>query len=210
MAAARDGVYIWVTWVSKVMAGEQSCEWASWFKAHNTYAKLPSDFNQAGWTIEHTRKLRELQVERRKLGEQVSVEAANSIKYCLSNTVTLAGKPDLIGVAKSGATIFDVKTGQPKTSDSVQVMIYMHLVPLVIPRYSGTRFAGCVVYNENRVVIPPEAIDATFLDNFRYFLDIIGGVEEPLKSPSATECRFCDIPKSECAERYVEIANTSV
>ena len=69
----------------------------------------------------------------------------NSIEYSFSKTVALAGKPDLIAVRKSGATICEVKTGQPKTSDSVEAMIYTHLIPLVIPRFHGTRFAGFIV-----------------------------------------------------------------
>jgi len=34
MATKRDGVFVWITWLARVMAGEQNCEWASWFKAH--------------------------------------------------------------------------------------------------------------------------------------------------------------------------------
>lgn len=34
MAMARNSPYVWVTWLTKILAGEQSCEWASWFKAH--------------------------------------------------------------------------------------------------------------------------------------------------------------------------------
>jgi hypothetical protein len=29
MAAKRDGVFVWITWLARVMAGEQNCEWAS-------------------------------------------------------------------------------------------------------------------------------------------------------------------------------------
>ena len=34
MATKRDGVFVWITWLARVMAGEQNCECASWFKAH--------------------------------------------------------------------------------------------------------------------------------------------------------------------------------
>jgi hypothetical protein len=198
----RDGVYIWITWLSKVMAGEQNCEWASWFKAHKTYAKLPNNFDLMAWSIEHTKRLRELRLERQKIGETVSVEGENSIRYVAPEGIVVAGKPDLIATSKTETTVYDVKTGQPKTSDSVQVLIYMYLIPLSVEKYRGISPSGCVVYAENRVVIPPTAVDEKFKEQFGYFLNIIGGKEETLKVPGANECRFCDIPLSECAERH--------
>src|SRR5882672_10919193 len=119
------------------MAGEQSCEWASWFKAHKTYTKLPSDFDVTAWSIKHTRRLRELRIERQKVGETVFVEGENSIRYVAPTGIVLAGKPDLIANARGEITIYDVKTGQPKTSDRIQVMIYMYLIPLAIEKYRG-------------------------------------------------------------------------
>ena len=63
MATKRDGVFVWITWLSRVMAGEQNCEWASWFKAHyEKYDKAPSDFDTAKWNIEHTLQLRRLRI----------------------------------------------------------------------------------------------------------------------------------------------------
>lgn len=202
MAEARTGVYIWTTWLSKVMAGEQSCEWASWFKAHNLYDKLPSDFT--AWAIKHTKRLRELHLERKKLGEQVSVEGENSFKYVTPAGVTIAGKPDLIASSDTQVRIYDIKTGQPRTSDNIQVMLYMNFVPLTVPRYRGVSPSGCVVYAGARMEIKPAAVNTEFKQNLEYFLDIIAGAEPPIKSPGPHECRFCDIPKQECPERYEE------
>ena len=207
MAESRNGVYVWITWLSKVMAGEQSCEWASWFKAHMTYTKLPNDFDITAWTIEHTKRLRELRLERQKAGDEVFVEGENSIKYVSPKGITVAGKPDLIALSGKAATVYDVKTGQPKTSDTIQVMIYMYLVPLTIQKYRGVALTGHVVYKDNRVNIPSKAIDAKFKEQFAYFLDIVGGLDEPEKVSGPSECRFCDIPKSECSERYEVPAN---
>ena len=34
MAQPRaTGPYVWVTWLPRLLSGESSCEWASWFKA---------------------------------------------------------------------------------------------------------------------------------------------------------------------------------
>ena len=43
--------------------------------------------------------------------------------------------------------------------------------------YAGTRPVGCVVYNDSKVVIPPGAADAKFIDAFEYFLGVIAGLE---------------------------------
>ena len=48
MARKRDGPYVWVSWITKLLAGEVNCEWAPWFKAHHTYQKVPSDLWAAG------------------------------------------------------------------------------------------------------------------------------------------------------------------
>jgi len=210
MATKRDGVFVWITWLSKVMAGEQSCEWASWFKAHHeNYDKAPSDFDTAKWNIEHTRRLRELQLERRKLGERVFLESENAIRLTLPSGVVIAGKPDLITLPDGQPptlrvwppTIYDVKTGRERCSDRIQVMLYMHLAPQAIPAYGGTRPAGCVVYNDSRVDIPAKAVDQKFIEAFEYFLGVIAGLEPALRVPSRNECRFCDIARTECPER---------
>src|SRR6266480_3870274 len=47
----------------------------SWFKAHyENYDKAASDFDTAKWNIDHTRRLRQLRLERSKLGERVFIE----------------------------------------------------------------------------------------------------------------------------------------
>lgn len=202
MATKRDGVFIWITWLAKVMAGEQACEWASWFKAHfEDYAKVPSDFDTAKWKIEHTRKLRELRLERLKSGEQVFLEDENQIRFTAPSGVVVVGKPDLISVGNGLTTIYDVKTGQQRASNEIQVMLYMHLLPQSVAAYKRTRPRGCVAYNDARVEIPAEAIDEAFVKNFEYFLGIVGSAEPAMKAPSRAECRFCDIPKAECPER---------
>jgi len=194
--------FIWITWLSKVMAGDQSCEWASWFKAHHeNYDKAPSDFDTAKWKIEHTRKLRDLRMERLKPGERVFVESENEIRYEALPGVVVMGRPDLVAVKSGRPKIYDVKTGQQKASNEIQVLLYMYLLPQAVPAYCGTRPSGCVVYNESRVEIPPEAVDEAFTKNFKYFLDIIASLEPAMKVPSRNECRYCDIAKTECPER---------
>ena len=48
MATLREGgPYIWPTWLPKLLAGLDSCEWKIWFQVHHdgrSWDKLPSDF----------------------------------------------------------------------------------------------------------------------------------------------------------------------
>ena len=58
MPDSRSSPYICVTGLSKLLSGEASCEWASWFKAHyerGSYSQIPSTFDQATWHLNHTR-----------------------------------------------------------------------------------------------------------------------------------------------------------
>ena len=55
MPQRRARPYIWATWLPRLLTGENSCEWAIWFKAHyRDWTKEPSDFNQADRLIRHT------------------------------------------------------------------------------------------------------------------------------------------------------------
>ena len=58
MAQLRaTGPYVWVTWLPRLLSGESSCEWASWFKAQHqgySWARMPSDFDRTSWMMNHT------------------------------------------------------------------------------------------------------------------------------------------------------------
>lgn len=205
MATPRKEPYVWVTWLAKLMAGEKGCEFSSWFRTRHIYDKLPSDFDVAAWTIEHARQVRELRIERLRAKETVYVGNANAFTCQPRPGVTLAGRPDLIGdCLLANPIIYGVKTGRPKTSDVIEIIIYMHLLPLAVQRYGGTEFNGCLVYGDDRHIrIPASSLDDAFITNFEYFLDVIAGEVAPPKAPSALECRSCDIPSSECPERFV-------
>ena len=55
MPQRRENPYIWATWLPRLLTGENSCAWAVWFKAHHqNWTRVPSDFNQAQWLLNHT------------------------------------------------------------------------------------------------------------------------------------------------------------
>src|SRR5262249_42862814 len=163
MPTPRTTPYVWVTWISGLLSGEKSCEWAAWFKAHNTYAKRPSDFDFPAWKIDHTSLLTTVRDEYRAKGFAVTVEEQNSIK--LEGKVgTLAGKPDLIATKGDSVVVIDTKTGQPRASDTAQVMVYMWALPLARPNlFKNKRIDGVVAYRINRGVILADEVDDQFI-----------------------------------------------
>ena len=81
MPLPRENPYIWVTWLAKLLAGESSCEWSAWFRAHyQDWAKPPSDFNQAQWMLDHTALVNQARESREKLGYTVFTENQNSFR----------------------------------------------------------------------------------------------------------------------------------
>jgi len=64
------------------------------------------------------------------------------------------------------------------------------------------------VYRDQRVVIPATAVNASFIANFDYFVELITNGPAQ-KAPSQCECRFCDISSADCPERVdlVQIAS---
>lgn len=212
MTTPRDRNYAWVTWISRVMAGEKSCVWASWFRTHHQgYARVPSDFNEAQWKMEHTRQLSDLVAERREAGDAVQVEAQNRFRYELPSGIALAGTPDLVATSGDGKiTVYDVKTGQPRASDQVQVMIYMYCLPRCRPDYRDVRLEGCVVYKTHSVPIPATTVDERFEENLHHYLVILDAETPALRVPSEGECRFCEITAEDCSERIETGPTTQV
>ena len=97
----RDFPYIWATWLTKLLTGENSCEWAVWFKAHHrNWDKIPSDFNQTEWMLNHTALLNDQKSHWEARGDDVRVEAQKVFRL-QGRTATLAGKPDIIVVRDS-------------------------------------------------------------------------------------------------------------
>ena len=98
LAQRREHPYIWASWLTRLLTGENSCEWAVWFKAHHQdWTKVPSDFNQAQWMLNRTSLLNEQKTQWEARGQDVYVEGQNSFRL-RGQSATLAGRPDLIVV----------------------------------------------------------------------------------------------------------------
>ena len=203
MTVQRDGPFVWVTWLSKLMAGEVRCQWSPWFRTHYTeYTRAPSDFQLATWTAEHTQLLDELSKKRSANNETIYTEDQNKFRVRRSSGLVISGKPDLIAIDKSShCIVYDAKTGNPKQSDIIQVMLYMMFLPFSA-LYRGKELGGCVVYKDGSSSdIPVNTIDEAFQKNVTYFLDILASSDPPKRLPGSTECRFCDITDEDCQDR---------
>ena len=203
MPTTRSSPYIWVTWLSKLLSGEASCEWASWFKAHyerGSYSQMPSTFDQAAWHVNHTRLVNRVLDRFEAEGRSVSVEAQNQFTL-VGRVATVGGRPDIIAVSGDSVTVCDAKTGQPRISDQVQVMAYMYAVPLAFPDYKGMPVGGLVIYEDHEVAIPPEAVDGPFKTDMVDLIHKLSSDEPARKVPSGPECGFCDITAEDCPER---------
>ena len=202
----RDGPYVWVTWLPRLLVGEGSCEWAGWFRAQHegsTWQKAPSNFDLAAWQIEHTALLGRVREELESEGNVVFTEAQN--RFALRGaSATLGGRPDLIAVSGGSGTIIDVKNGEPSLSHRVQVLVYMYAVPRALRHHAGISFSGKVVYTDHEESIPASEVDQTFVDNLGQLIRRLGSTTSARKVPSRSECRFCDITTQDCPERAAE------
>lgn len=212
MKQKRDKVYIWVTWLTGLISGDKQCEYASWFKAHHQYDKKPSDFNLTVWNIKHNQLVHKCRDELEEKDYTVTLEDQNPFKLVLPEGITISGKPDIIAIEKMFAEheadethsvylIADCKTGRPKNSDLVQVMLYMIFIPECIEKYKDVRFDGEVVYTNDKVPISQTEIDSDLKKVVWDLIKRVGDDKPCRKVPSYSECRWCDISKENCPER---------
>lgn len=189
--------YIWVSWITGLLAGTSKCQWSAWFKAHYHYAKRPEENtgNLAQWNRDH-REMVDARVNlMRADGWEVRVETDNAFKI-EGRTATLAAKPDIVGVRGIEARVIDEKSGQPRDSDPWQVKVYMWGLPLVSPFKA---IDGEVQYRGHIVEIKAAELTEDAVKSITGTLSLVGGPEEPPRTPSLDECRFCNI--ADCPDR---------
>jgi hypothetical protein len=205
MRERRTEPYIWVTWLTKLLAGEALCEWSAWFRAHHkTYDKVAPEFDAATWTVEHNELVSARREQLLDAGYRVYIEEENAFKRIGRTGIVVSGKPDILAVRDRESVIEDCKTGRPRTSDQLQVLSYMLLLPIKDPRCRDTVLSGRVVYKSSAVDIPTTALDDAFRSRFVSLVQKVGGDGALPKAPSWSECRWCDIGPSDCLYRVTE------
>lgn len=207
MKQKRDKVFIWVTWLTGLISGDKQCEYASWLKAHYQYDKKPSTFDLTKWNIKHNQLVHKSRDKLEEEGYAVTIEDQNSFKITLPEGITVSGKADIIGLLgpysgiKCLGVVKDCKTGYPKNSDTVQILLYMIFLPQSIKKYEGISFDGCVVYKDSEVPVPWGDVDKDLKEVVWDLIKRIGSDKPCRKVPSYGECRWCDISKEDCPER---------
>jgi hypothetical protein len=198
-ADERNKPYIWPTWITGLLAGEANCQWAAWFRSHFQFEKR-KDTNEnmlARWRTEHAEFVRDVAAARQAEGLRVSVEDQNKFTY-VGDTAMVGGKPDLVSESDEAVVIDDCKTGKEREKDYWQVVIYGILLPLVRPQFKGKTIVGNVLYRKRQREISHQDFRRS-RDHVVQQIQRTAGAVEPKRTPSASECRFCDI--ADCPER---------
>ena len=192
-----------VTWLTKLLAGEDFRGWSAWLRAAHeggSWEQVPGDFDRAGWQMVHTAMVNEVRESWEHLGHEVFTERQNSLRL-KGEAGTLGGQPDLVVRKGDTGTIIDAKTGKDSASHIVQVMLYMYAVPKAIGRHRGVVFGGQVAYSDHVVNVPAEAVDDWFVERLAGLVSRLASDLPARRVPSPGECRFCPITAMDCPER---------
>jgi PD-(D/E)XK nuclease superfamily len=204
MTVPRDGSYIWVTWITGLLAADDQCEWAAWFRAHFTdFEQPPSDFNLAAWKAAHGEMVRTRAEALRVEGWDVYVENQN--KFTLKGrAATLGGVPDIVAVRETDGLVIDCKSGKRRDSDAFQVLTYMRVLPITHPACKDVTIAGEVQYRESSLPIEPDQLTDELKGILRGLIERLGSDTPAVKVPSPPECRYCKITAADCPDRIDE------
>ena len=205
MATLRQtGPYIYPTWLPKLLAGLDNCEYKTWFQVHHdsrSWDKLPSDFDLTRYNLEHTELVRLCTEEYEERGFTVSVERQNDFRLQVEGA-TISGRPDIVAWRDDEAVIVDVKAAKPNPSHEIQVMLYMTWLPMIDPRFQKVNLSGEVYYGEEAVIdIPAASVDDRFKEITAGLIGRVTSKNPPRRAPSVSECRFCPISSRYCPER---------
>ncbi len=199
----RNQPYIWVTWLTKLLTGADSCEWATWFKSHFTFEQESTGFDIEGWERLHTEYMQITQEEiYNTYGPEpvVTVEGENSFKVEGKSGIIIAGKPDIILRHQSENSVYDVKTGNPQPFHKTQLLIYMWALPQ-LPEFKGVTFDGVLAYKDHMVHIPASDLTGQFIGQLIGLIKRVGSAQEALKVSSSFECGNCKITINDCPEK---------
>ena len=205
--AKKGNPYFWVTWVTKILAGENECRWAAWFKSRYSYDKYDDgSFDSAAWSAEHSAMVNKRAAELIKQGWSVYVEGENEFKL-VGETATIAGKPDIVAVKGKKVLVVDCKSGKRRDSDWWQVLTYMFALSKarkdLLPA-GRFEMRGEVAYKAG-VVAEVEWSDLAAgreLQIIKAIRELAG--DEAKRVPSARECRYCNIGPGDCPARVTD------
>jgi len=202
----RSSPYIWPTWLTKLIAGEEKCWYKSWWKATRKYTKKEdpgrADFLRE-WTAKHDALTNTRARRMKKDGWSVKVEDEGEFNL-KGKSATLAGKPDIVGIRDGRGLVVDAKAGKQRASDHWQVLIYKFALPLSwFPK--SMPLDGEIQYKDEAVAVR-ELGDAEVLA-ITGAIKIVSNLDTPPDPiPSTFECGRCDV--AACKSRVERPAPT--
>lgn len=204
-ATTQRAPYIWVTWITKLLAGDDHCQWAAWFRAHFKYAKRDDrSFDKAAWSSNHDSMVRARAEQLAADGWLVWIEDQNKFEITGRTGTRVSGKPDIVARRSLDVIVVDCKSGKPRHSDWWQVLEYMLFLPLYHPALkvgAGWRLRGEVQYPDHAVTVQPEEFTPALREKILTQIARTGGDGAPERVPSSRECGFCDIGPGDCPYR---------
>jgi CRISPR/Cas system-associated exonuclease Cas4 (RecB family) len=197
----RKRPYVWVSWITKLLSGEDRCWWKAWYKARHKYAKVPDDPGReeffAEWTATHDAIVEKRAARLRDAGWVVRCEEDAEFKLAGAGA-DLAGKPDLVAVRDGMALVIDAKSGKRRRSDHWQVLVY--LFGLGLSWCKGLSLEGEVAYRDGEE--PVEELTHQKKQAIAEAVRAVSSDSEPARAPSARECRYCDV--AACPDRVTQ------
>ena len=202
MAKRRRRPFVWVTWLTGLLAGDDQCKYAAWFKAwYQDYRHRSGSGDLTKWKADHA----DLVERRRKelVASGFDVRMENENKFTVrGETATLSAGPDLLVLGERTACVEDCKTGRQRDAHVWQVILYMLFMPRP-PSAEVVPLSGALVYADGtRQEITADMADDAARTRVGRLVRELARRDPPSASPSAAECRYCDI--AECRFRAVE------
>ena len=162
---------------------------------------MASDFDSVAYNLRHTDLMKRCTQEYEERGYTVTLESQNESRIQLAGA-TISSRADVLATRDDVLVIVEAKTAQPSQAHEIQVMLYMMFLELQGARARDKTVTGEVYYSpDHTVAIPAGAADQEFQDLVVNLITRLTTKEAPRKTPSASECRFCPIPKKYYPER---------
>ena len=198
--------YIWVTWITGLLAGTDQCVWKAWVKAHHqSYEKRPQSESSKRflelWNREHDDMTMDRAQRLEKEGYKVEIEDVNKFTLHGSKAI-LGGKPDVVGIKEKEkfVLVVDEKSGKEKEQYLWQVLLYIFALTLTkFKPADGWTIRGEIEYKTKAV--PVLGLSNANIERIGKVMNQIAATEPPEKVPSKWECEYCDIVG--CDKRYV-------
>ena len=150
--------------LSRLLSGDDSCEWRAWFQAHHysdSWTRAYTSFDSVRWKMEHSKLLWESRERLEDDGYTVRVEKEN--KFWVDGAcATVSGQPNLVVKKDIDITVMDVKTGTPRQWDIIQVMLYMFGLDRYVTAWGDITLKGGGL--QRSWDIPAYAISSEFIE----------------------------------------------